>query len=385
MHSSDRIDRRGFLRTAAAGALAIAGASAQTRRIKTAIVGCGSVSGSYLPHMTACPYIEMVSVCDIVVERAEQRAKKFNVPNFYDHIDKMLAGPDFEFLVNLTGIPTHYEINKRGLEAGKNVWSEKTMAQTYEDGRRLLDLAKARGVRIWGAPTAVLSPQFKFMAQTLAAGKLGRLAAAHASYGHTGPDWASFFYEKGGGSMPDLMVYDLTVLTGLLGPAREVIAAGTIVTPTRDIIRDHKVVRVEAEDNAMVTMYHDQGVLSHAQSGFNYFDEYEEHTYTGAGHRTIDIIGREGEMHLAGYCWAPIGVDLGTRGQKMKRYADEPHDYVWQNGASHIAECMVKGVESLLVPEHALHIADIIHAANESQRTGRRVPLQSTFRWPIPV
>ena len=51
-------------------------------------------------------------------------------------------------------------------------------------------------MRIWGAPITVKSPQFAFMAKTLAAGKLGRVAAAHADYGHEGPDWSAFFYEK---------------------------------------------------------------------------------------------------------------------------------------------------------------------------------------------
>ena len=35
----------------------------------------------------------------------------------------------------------------------------------------------------------VVSPQFAFMAKTLAAGALGRMAAAHADYGHTARSW----------------------------------------------------------------------------------------------------------------------------------------------------------------------------------------------------
>ena len=38
-----------------------------------------------------------------------------------------------------------------------------------------------------------------------------------------GPTWSAFFYEKGGGSLPDLGVYNLATLTGLLGPAKAVI------------------------------------------------------------------------------------------------------------------------------------------------------------------
>ncbi|MDZ7607025.1 MAG: hypothetical protein U5K79_15870 [Cyclobacteriaceae bacterium] len=37
-------------------------------------------------------------------------------------------------------------------------------------------------------------------------GKLGKVAAAHGHYGHLGPDWSAFFYEKNGGSLPDLAV-----------------------------------------------------------------------------------------------------------------------------------------------------------------------------------
>ena len=114
--------------------------------------------------------------------------------------------------------------------AGKHVWSEKPIANSLAAGEELLALAKARGVRVWGAPTVVNSPQYAFMAKAIAEGKLGRVSCAHASYGHLGPGWSAFFYEAGGGSMPDLGVYNLTTLTGLLGPARSVNATIVAIT-----------------------------------------------------------------------------------------------------------------------------------------------------------
>jgi len=77
----------------------------------------------------------------------------------------------------------------------------------------------------------VNSPQFAFMSKTIQEGKLGKVSAAHAHYGHLGPNWSAFFYEKGGGSLPDLGVYNLATLTGLLGPAKFVTAMTSIVTP----------------------------------------------------------------------------------------------------------------------------------------------------------
>src|SRR5688500_10527644 len=218
---STEFDRRRFLeRTAAAGAVLTttgvaspfssiaAKADTAPKRIRVGVIGCGSVSGAYLPHLTKCPYAEVVSTCDIIPERAKRRAEEFKVANHYPHIDKMLAGSDFDLLVNLTDMQEHEHLNREAIAAGKHIWSEKPIANTLAAGQEILKQAKSKGVRIWGAPVVVSSPQFAFMARSLAAGKLGRIASAHADYGHTGPDWSAFFYEAGGGSMPDLGVYN---------------------------------------------------------------------------------------------------------------------------------------------------------------------------------
>src|SRR5688500_20355909 len=112
-------------------------------------------------------------------------------------------------MVTLTDMQIHVTINKQALMAGKHVWIEKPMANTYAEGKALLDIAKSKKLRIWGAPAVVNSPQFAFMSKTLQDGKLGKIAAAHAHYGHTGPTWSAFFYEKGVGSLPDLGVYKI--------------------------------------------------------------------------------------------------------------------------------------------------------------------------------
>jgi predicted dehydrogenase len=389
------IDRRTFLGQSAAtgAALTAAGLGLQSRasaaapearskRIRVGVIGCGSVSGVYLPHLAKCPYVELVSTCDIIPERAARRAGEFNISHHFPHIDAMLAGPDFELLVNLTDMQEHEHLNREAIAAGKHIWSEKPIANTLAAGQAILQQAKARGLRIWGAPVVVSSPQFEFMARTLAAGTLGRVASAHADYGHTGPTWSSFFYEKGGGSMPDLGVYNLTTLTGLLGPARAVVAMLSIVTPTRKI--DGKGdINVSEEDNAMVVLDHGNGVLSHVQCGFNFFNPHG-HVGSEENRHTISLFGSKASMGLVGYDWEPLGVDLATEAEpEMKRHAIDSAGYVWQQGASLVAECLATGKEPLFTPEHALHVVEIIVAARESQRTGRRIDLESTFKWPI--
>jgi predicted dehydrogenase len=352
------------------------------KKIRVAVIGCGSVSGVYLPHLTASPFVEVVSVCDIIPERAAKRAEEFKVPNQYPHIDKLLAGAPFDLLVNLTDMQEHGRLNKQALGAGKNVWSEKPLANSYAEGRALLDMANSKKLRLWGAPAVVNSPQFAFMAESIKNGKLGKVAAAHAHYGHTGPSWSAFFYEKGGGSLPDLGVYNLATLTGLLGPAKSVMAMTSIVTPTRKV--DNKgTIKVEAEDNAMVLMDHGNGVLSHVQCGFNYFDPYG-HEGKGQDRPTISIWGSEGNMALVGYDWAPFGVELATSWtEKPKRFAEDAQGYVWQQGASVISQSLVEKTEPRINVEHALHVLEIIEAARASGQSGKRIELRSSFKWPM--
>jgi predicted dehydrogenase len=352
------------------------------RKIKVAVIGCGSVSTQYLPHISKSPFVELVSTCDIVVDRARKAAVQYNIPNYYPHIDQLLAGPKFDLLLTLTDMQEHGRLNKQALLAGRNVWSEKPMANTYQEGRELLDLAKSKGLRIWGAPAVVNSPQFAFMSKAIMDGTLGKVSAAHAHYGHLGPTWSAFFYEKGGGSLPDLGVYNIASLTGLLGPAKSVVAMTSIVTPERTVDNKGKI-KVEAEDNASVLMEHANGVISHVQCGFNYFDPYG-HGGAGQDRSTISIWGTKGNMNLVGYDWAPTGVDMATiDNEKTVRYVPDPGTYVWQQGATVISESMVKGPEPLINAEHALHVLEVIEATRQSQATGKRISLQSRFPYPI--
>jgi predicted dehydrogenase len=383
------ISRQQFLQqTAMAGAAFLlssvegfAKTSAQGK-IKVALIGCGSVSNMYLPHLSKSQHVELVSVCDIIYDRAKQQAGKYNIPHHYPHIDQLLSGAAFDLLVNTTDMQEHGRLNKQALLAGKHVWSEKPMANTYKEGKALLDLAKNKKLRIWGAPAVVNSPQFAFMSKAIQEGKLGKVACAHAHYGHLGPTWSAFFYEKNGGSLPDLGVYNLATLTGLLGPAKAVMAMTSIVTPERTVDNKGKI-KVEAEDNTMVLMDHGNGVLSHVQCGFNYFDPYG-HEGKGQNNFTIVIWGTKGNMGLVGYDWAPFGVDLATSfTDPPVRYAEDAGTYVWQQGASVIAESLVTKTEPLIAAEHALHVLEIIEAARESGQTGKKVQLLSTFKWPV--
>ena len=71
---STEVSRRGFAKASllATGTFAMSSlestlraAEHTPRRIRTGVIGCGSVSNQYLPVLKRCPFVEVVSVCDI--------------------------------------------------------------------------------------------------------------------------------------------------------------------------------------------------------------------------------------------------------------------------------------------------------------------------------
>jgi predicted dehydrogenase len=384
------ISRKKFLEyTASAGAAvllsSLEGFAKQQpdKKLRIAEIGCGSVSNRYLPQLLSSPLLQVVSLCDIKYERAVEQNKKYNVnAKTYPNIHEMLAGEPFDMMVTTTDMQVHGELNKIALNAGKHVWSEKPMANTYKEGKALLELARSKGLRLWGAPAVVNSPQFAFMSKTLQEGKLGRVASAHGQYGHTGPRWSAFFYEKGGGSMPDLGVYNMATLTGLLGPAKSVMAMLSIVTPERTV-DDKGKIKVEAEDNAHLLLEHDRNIISHVMCGFNFFDTHGHEAGATTMH-SIQIFGSEGNMRLIGYDWETNGVVLdNSNTEPPQLLCTDKGGYEWQEGARVTGESIIKGTEPRINVEHALHVLEIIEAARKSSATGMKIKLESTFPFPI--
>jgi predicted dehydrogenase len=77
-------------------------------------------------------------------------------------------------------------------------------------------------------------------------------------------------------------------------------------------------------------------------------------------------------------------MDLATQKQPAyQRHATDAGAYVWQQGASLAAESLATRNPLLVTPEHALHVLEIMVGARQSQETGRRIPLRSTFKWPV--
>src|SRR5579862_1835394 len=154
-------------------------------RTRVGVVGCGSVSTKYLPDLAASPFAEVVAVCDNDETRVRQTAERYAVPAWYTDLDSMLVGSDFALLINLTPMRLHAPFNLQALRAGRHVLCEKPIATTLAEADQLMEESARRGVRLFGAPNAVISPTFRAAAEAIGAGEIGKVCAARGRYGHS--------------------------------------------------------------------------------------------------------------------------------------------------------------------------------------------------------
>ena len=281
----------------------------------------------------------------------------------------VIEADDVDLVLVLTSVAAHRSLASAALRAGKHVLVEKPMATDLETGRELIELARGHGRILLCAPHIVLSPTYRAIWRLLRDGTLGRPQAARARYGWAGPDWDEWFYSASGGALFDIAVYNITALTGLLGPVRRVSAMTGIAIAER--VAGGSVATVEAEDNAQLLLDHGDGVLSSVTAGF---------TMQQTRSPAIEVYGSEGTVQLLGDDWAPQGYDLWTRSVgAWRHYKDLDPAWLWTDGLRHVVECIRTGRPPVIRPEHALHVLEIVLRAREASATGRTQEVTSTF------
>src|SRR5688572_26590949 len=182
--------------------------------IRLAFLGCGDVAQrDYLPEFHRIQdRARIVAVCGRTPERARATADQYDVPFWTTGYERLLAEPGIDAVINLTPIQLHAETNLAALQAGKHVYSEKPLAASLRDARRIQDEAGQRGLKLVSAPCVMLFPQVRYAQALLNEGAVGAVYSARGN-GHGGvPPWHGYasdptqFFAAGGGPARDMGV-----------------------------------------------------------------------------------------------------------------------------------------------------------------------------------
>ena len=124
--------------------------------VRIAVVGCGNISSRYAKSLLSRPdLVTIAGAFDINGERTRSFTGQFG-GDPYSTLDALLADERTEAVANMTPHRSHAEVSAAAIKAGKHVHSEKPLATTRKDGKRLLRLAKRAGVRLSCSPFTFL-------------------------------------------------------------------------------------------------------------------------------------------------------------------------------------------------------------------------------------
>ncbi len=193
------------------------------------VIGAGNISTTYMRNAALFRGVRLVACADVSSEAAAARAAEHGVRAL--GVDALLADPEVDLVLNLTVPAAHVAVTGAALSAGKHVFTEKPLATTAADGRRLVAEAEARGLLLGAAPDTFLGAAGRRARRLVDDGAIGRPVTGTAfMFGHGMEHWhpnPQFYYQPGGGPLFDMGPYYLTTLVNLLGPVARVQAVTT--------------------------------------------------------------------------------------------------------------------------------------------------------------
>lgn len=169
--------RRSFLQSAAAlTALSQSKILGANDRVRLGAIGTGGRMRGLLTYLSGIPNNELIAVCDVYEpRRAAARAKFAPQGREYSDYRELLANRDIDAVVIATPDHWHVPIAVDAIGAGKDVYLEKPVTHTIEQGDVLKD-AVTRSNRIFQCGMQQRSwPHYQSAHDIVAAGQLGKI------------------------------------------------------------------------------------------------------------------------------------------------------------------------------------------------------------------
>lgn len=148
-------------------------------KVKFLLVGSGRIAQRHAEHIHALG--SLVAVCDIVPQKAEQLAEKYNC-KWYDNIDSMLSSEKSADVVSIcspNGL--HAEHSIKSLKANFHVLCEKPMAISVADCGEMLNVAEKMNRRLFAIKQNRFNPPVEAVKKAIDNGKLGRIYSVQLS------------------------------------------------------------------------------------------------------------------------------------------------------------------------------------------------------------
>jgi predicted dehydrogenase len=357
------------------------------------IVGTGNISMTYLRNAALFPGVRLIACADVSAASAAARAAEYGIRAV--PADVLLADPEVDLVLNLTIPAAHVEVSLAALSAGKHVFTEKPLATTAADGRRLVAEASAGGLLLGSAPDTFLGAAGRRARRLVDEGAIGRPVAGTAfmlgrgmEHWHPNPQ---FYYEPGGGPLFDMGPYYLTMLVNLLGPVASVQAVATKGQEERVVTAEGPFSGKAFPVGTPTTILSLLSFVGGAVVSFGTSWDVFRHS-----NHPIELHGTAGSLRLPDPDTFGGTVSLSTGGADWRHHASEPAPYGALNwpfdapdranyrmlGVADLARALVEGRPPRASGALALHVLEVMEAIMRAAEDRAAVSVPGTAERP---
>ncbi|MEW4290693.1 Gfo/Idh/MocA family protein [Rossellomorea marisflavi] len=241
--------------------------------LKIGVIGCGSIAKHrHIPEYMANEHAEIVAVCDIVKDRAQEMADQIGAKAYTDYKD-LLKDESIEAVSVCTPNALHAPISIDALKAGKHVLCEKPMATSTEEAEAMIVAANEAGRKLMIGHNQRFVPSHQKAKELISKGEAGKIYSFRTAFGHGGPEgWSvdgkdSWFFRKEEafiGAMGDLGVHKTDLMRYILG--EEFVEVGAFVeTSSKE--------NADVDDTAVCVLKTESGTIGTLAASWSYQKE----------------------------------------------------------------------------------------------------------------
>jgi predicted dehydrogenase/predicted ester cyclase len=369
-HTGEAMGRTMPSRRSASGSQPPAERAMNAHRTGLGIVGAGVISAEYVRTLHSAADVQVRFLAARDPGRARVRAEELGVPAAGTYAE-LLSDPSIEVVVNLTVPQAHAEVTEQALESGRHVYSEKPLALSRSDGRRLLDLAAERRLRLGCAPDTLLGAGMQTALRLVRSGGVGNPRSGFANFQYGGPNlWhpnPEFLFREGGGPLLDVGPYYLTALIQVFGPVARVSALAVQGASTRVIGRGPRAGEsfpVDVPTHVMALYEFAEGGVADVVLSFD----------SPIRRIALEVNGSDGALRLPDpNMFTGDSEVFGADGTSRTVAAVGPGGPARGSGVVDLVRSLRGGVPERASGALAYHVLDVMVATDEAGRTGQPV------------
>lgn len=343
--------------------------------IKVAIIGAGAISSAHMEAYLQFPdRCQIVALCDIYPEKAEKKAKEFNLDaTIYDDHTKMLNREDIDLVSVCTPPYTHSEITINFLDSGKNVLVEKPMASSLEECDAM-NAAAERNNKMLSviSQNRFRTPMMK-LKSVLDTKLMGPIVHTQVDSfwwrGHSYYDlwWRGTWEKEGGGCTLNHAVHHIDIFKWMNGMPTEVTAV--MSNASHD--------NAEVEDISVAICRYDDGSLAQITSSVIHHGEEQQLIFQGKNAR-VSVPWKVKASTSKGNGFPEEDGELEAQ---IQQYYDELDEVQYEGHTGQIDDVLTaleNGTPILIDGKQGRQTLELISAIYESASTGKTIKLPLT-------